>query len=61
MRNEEGGGLFFVLGVGEMRVDGLRMRFELACCYDIFECVGDACGVRQQFLYTESVLTKGVD
>ena len=47
MRNEEGGGLFFVLGVGEMRVDGLRMCFESACCYDVFECVGDTRGVGQ--------------
>ena len=47
MRNEEGGELFFVLGVGEMRVDGLRMCFESACCCDMFECVGVACGVGQ--------------
>ena len=58
---KKGGGLFFVLGVGEMRVDGLRVRFESACCCNVFECVGDACGVGQQFLYTESVLMKGVD
>ena len=58
---KKGRGLFFILGVGEMRVDGLRVGFESACRCDVFECVGDACGIGQQFLYTESVSAKGVD
>ena len=40
------GELFFVLGVGEMKVDDLQMCFEFACYCDIFEYVGDTCGVR---------------
>ena len=40
------GELFFVLGVGKMMVGDLQMCFELTCCCNIFECVGNVCGVR---------------
>ena len=61
MRNEERGRVILHFGSGGDESGWLRVRFESACCCDVFECVGDACGVGQQFLYTESVSTKGVD
>ena len=42
-------GLFFVLGIGlgveKMMESELQICVELPCCCNIFECVGNTCGV----------------